>query len=126
MPHAVAAVLSATNSHLIIAMCVHQVGRVAFQLQAAMDGLRVVVCSVAEQQPLVEYVSSRHTCSLSRYHSIAQQHQLDNCCQDALPAPTCAELVEHQHLEAGLRPALDEEQGALYVLALLQKQEQHG
>lgn len=35
-------------------------------------------------------------------------------------APTCAELVENQHLEAGLRPAFDEEQGALYVLALLQ------
>lgn len=32
-------------SHLIVAMRVHQVGRVALQLQPTMDGLRVVVCT---------------------------------------------------------------------------------
>jgi hypothetical protein len=37
--------------------------------------------------------------------------------------PTCGELVEHQHLEARLAAALDQEQRALNVLALLQGEE---
>jgi hypothetical protein len=55
----------------------------------------------------------------------------DTCRTAVLSCRTCAELVEHQHLEARLCPALDEEQGALYVLALLRsdeemEQQQHG
>lgn len=114
----------ARHPHLIIAVSVHEVRGVALQLQAAVDGLRVVVCSTQQGTKVCAKVASV-------LPPATGQTQLGDCnliqgASAVAVAPThphqhtCAQLVEHQHLEAWLRPALDEEQRALNVFALLQ------